>query len=59
MSIRIVQILWNLTGGLFVLRGGFHAPTEKEQHTMDTDLPDSTPTEQIVHRRDAEFAEKK
>ena len=25
MSIRIVQILWNLTGGIFVLRGGFHA----------------------------------
>ena len=30
MSIRIVQILWNLTGGIFVLRGGFHAPTETE-----------------------------
>ena len=25
MSIRVVQILWNLTGGTFVLRGGFHA----------------------------------
>jgi uncharacterized membrane protein YbhN (UPF0104 family) len=38
MSIRVVQILWNLTGGLFVLRGGFHAPTEQEQHSMDTDV---------------------
>jgi uncharacterized protein (TIRG00374 family) len=38
MSIRVVQILWNLTGGLFVLRGGFHAPTEQEQHTMESDL---------------------
>jgi hypothetical protein len=37
MSIRMVQILWNLTGGLFVLRGGFHAPTEDEQHTLETD----------------------
>jgi uncharacterized membrane protein YbhN (UPF0104 family) len=26
MSVRVVQILWNLTGGIFVLRGGFHAP---------------------------------
>ena len=27
MSIRMVQILWNLTGGLFVLRGGYHQPS--------------------------------
>jgi hypothetical protein len=59
MSIRIVQILWNLTGGLFVLRGGFHAPTEKEQHAMDMDLPNTNPTEQEIHRRDAEYAERK
>jgi uncharacterized protein (TIRG00374 family) len=39
MSIRMVQIIWNLTGGLFVLRGGFHAPTEGEQKELDT-LPD-------------------
>jgi hypothetical protein len=31
MSIRLVQIFWNLVGGLFVLRGGFHAPTPKEE----------------------------
>ena len=37
MSIRVVQILWNLTGGVFVLRGGFHAPTEDEKHSLDTD----------------------
>ncbi len=35
MSIRLVQILWNLTGGLFVLRGGFHAPTETEQKELE------------------------
>jgi uncharacterized protein (TIRG00374 family) len=32
MSIRLVQIFWNLWGGLFVLRGGYHAPTDAEQH---------------------------
>jgi hypothetical protein len=31
MSIRMVQILWNLTGGVFVFRGGYHQPTEAEQ----------------------------
>ena len=35
MSIRLVQILWNLVGGLFVIRGGFHAPTEKEAHEVE------------------------
>jgi hypothetical protein len=34
----VVQILWNLTGGVFVLRGGFHALTEEEQHTLDGDV---------------------
>ncbi|HTL27603.1 MAG TPA: lysylphosphatidylglycerol synthase transmembrane domain-containing protein [Tepidisphaeraceae bacterium] len=37
MSIRIVQILWNLVGGIFVLRGGFHVPTEKEQEALEAD----------------------
>jgi hypothetical protein len=48
MSIRVVQILWNLTGGIFVLTGGFHAPTEQEQQELDDserrgdeDLPDA------------------
>ncbi len=36
MSIRMVQILWNLSGGLFVLRGGFHAPTEGEKKELAT-----------------------
>jgi uncharacterized protein (TIRG00374 family) len=39
MSIRLVQIFWNLTGGIFVLRGGYHAPTEKEQETLDEEAP--------------------
>lgn len=40
MSIRCVQIVWNLTGGIFVLRGGYHAPNETEQHDLATDLPE-------------------
>jgi len=43
MSIRLVQILWNLAGGLFVFRGGYHAPTEKEQHELEDD---SQPTDE-------------
>jgi hypothetical protein len=37
MSIRLVQILWNLVAGVFVFRGGYHAPTEKEQEALDSD----------------------
>jgi uncharacterized membrane protein YbhN (UPF0104 family) len=37
MSIRIVQMLWNLTGGIFVLRGGYHAPTETEKKELEKD----------------------
>jgi uncharacterized protein (TIRG00374 family) len=37
MSIRMVQILWNLTGGIFVFRGGYHQPTEAEQSAMGED----------------------
>jgi uncharacterized protein (TIRG00374 family) len=47
MSIRLVQILWNLAGGLFVIRGGYHAPTEKEQEAIEGDDDEdanSTPT---------------
>jgi hypothetical protein len=35
MSIRLTQNFWNLTGGYFVLRGGYHAPTESEQDELD------------------------
>ena len=47
MSIRLVQILWNLVGGVFVVRGGYHAPTEREAHEVedapDEDAPPSPP----------------
>ncbi|MGB7159413.1 MAG: lysylphosphatidylglycerol synthase transmembrane domain-containing protein [Tepidisphaeraceae bacterium] len=45
MSIRLVQILWNLVGGIFVLRGGFHAPTEKEQAEQEAEEDQSTKSE--------------
>ena len=31
LSIRAVQMLWNLTGGIFVLRGGYSAPPEAQE----------------------------
>jgi uncharacterized protein (TIRG00374 family) len=37
MSIRIVQMLWNLTGVIFVIRGGYHAPSEKEAEELEKD----------------------
>lgn len=37
MSIRLVSIFWNLLAGIFVLRGGFHAPTAAEQHELEDD----------------------
>ena len=37
MSMRIGQMLWNLVAGIFVLRGGYHAPTEREQEEMEQD----------------------
>ncbi len=37
MSIRVVQILWNFSGVFFVLRGGFHAPTDTEKKELEED----------------------
>ena len=49
MSIRLVQMLWNLAAGFFVLRGGYHAPTEKETDELEHDvLPISAPGEPVV-----------
>jgi uncharacterized membrane protein YbhN (UPF0104 family) len=38
MAIRLVQIFWNLVAGLFVLRGGYHAPTAAEQHELEAEV---------------------
>lgn len=35
MSMRLVQVIWNLTGGIFVLRGGYHAPPTSEESELD------------------------
>jgi glycosyltransferase 2 family protein len=40
MSIRLTQIFWNLAGGLVVLRGGFHAPTQAEQKEAEEENED-------------------
>jgi uncharacterized membrane protein YbhN (UPF0104 family) len=37
MSIRLVQMLWNLTGGILVLRGGYHAPSRQERQELESD----------------------
>jgi hypothetical protein len=38
MSIRMGQIFWNLVAGIFVLRGGYHAPTATEQHEFEAQV---------------------
>jgi hypothetical protein len=43
MSIRLVQVLWNLTGGLVVLRGGYHAPTAAQEHELEAEDEDTAP----------------
>ena len=40
MSIRLVQVLWNLVGGLFVLRGGCHKPTEAQERQVEAEDED-------------------
>jgi uncharacterized protein (TIRG00374 family) len=41
MSIRLTQIFWNLAGGVFVVRGGFHKPTESEQKEVEDEDEDA------------------
>lgn len=47
MSIRLVQMLWNLSGAFFVLRGGYHAPKENEEKDADP-ADSSTPSQQVA-----------
>jgi len=37
MAIRFCQIFWNLAAAIFVLRGGYHAPTEKQAKELEED----------------------
>jgi len=52
MSIRLVQMAWNLLGGLFVLKGGYQAPTAEEAEQLDHDTaPGPVPLpESVAHR---------
>jgi hypothetical protein len=47
MSIRLVQITWNLVGGIFVLRGGFHAPGEAEKSAIEEGTPPVMPAQAV------------
>lgn len=40
LSIRLVQIVWNLFGGVLVFFGDYHAPTKEEEKVLET--PDET-----------------
>lgn len=40
MAVRFGQMFWNLVAGLFVLRGGFHTLTAKEQEDLEADEGD-------------------
>jgi glycosyltransferase 2 family protein len=40
MSIRLVQVLWNLAGGLVVLRGGYHVPTTAQERQVEAEDED-------------------
>lgn len=44
MSIRLLAMFWNLVAGIFVLRGGYHSPTVKEQEEMETDDASGSPS---------------
>ena len=35
LATLVGAIFWNLLAGIFVLRGGYHAPTEAEQHELE------------------------
>jgi hypothetical protein len=46
MSIRLLQISWNLACGIVVFRGGYHVPTQSEQKQIedeDDEIPGHPP----------------
>jgi glycosyltransferase 2 family protein len=44
MSIRLVQVIWNLSGGVFVLRGGYHVPTAAQERQVEAEDEDQLGT---------------
>lgn len=54
LSIRIVQIFWNLTGGIFVARGRFESPHGSLDDIADEEEPASPPVHgEISHAVDS------
>jgi uncharacterized protein (TIRG00374 family) len=43
MSIRLTQIFWNLVGVIFVVRGGFHVPSQSEQKQVEEEDEEENP----------------
>jgi glycosyltransferase 2 family protein len=41
MSIRLMQMIWNLVGGIVVFRGGYHVPTPVEQKEVEAEDEDA------------------
>ena len=48
MSIRLTAIFWNLLAGIFVVKGGYHAPTAAEQHELEVDEPEEKRTVEVA-----------
>jgi len=42
MSIRLLQIMWNLTGSVFIFAGGYHSPTVKEERQVEAEDEDQS-----------------
>jgi uncharacterized protein (TIRG00374 family) len=42
-ALRFSQMFWNLLAGIFVLRGGYHAPSEQEQEDLEVDEDEPAP----------------
>jgi len=53
MTFRLIQMAWNMTGGLFVLFGNYHAPSPQDQ-IMEVDS--STPVDPVPARAKAASA---
>jgi len=45
MSIRLVQMFWNLSGGIFVMRGGYHVPTPAQERAVEAEDEDRLDSE--------------
>lgn len=51
MSIRVGAMFWNLMAGIFVLRGGYHAPDQSERQDMETDEDGPAGDKEVQHQQ--------